>query len=319
MLSIHQKHSGLQTRLPTTYSHSCALHAVHAWHRPLHAGCTVDTNDLAIDPLAVLRGEEADNASDVDWQTHAVHWRPGSGILVDLIVAQLLSTWNVLPAYCVVHVALDTTWCNAVYSDLLVTAIDGHAADEGLNGALGPGVGGMFGHALGLTGDGAHQNDAAADTKMLVCLPRNEELATSIDAEDTVEFLLGYILQMPERDNTRVGADNVELAEVLYGLVHELDSLGDVANISLDCDSVTTVALDVIDNLLCCVERVGVVHNDLCTAARELGSHRSTNASPRAGDKGDLPIEAGGLNGLWSRHLYFLRWWSRFGGDESLR
>lgn len=47
----------------------------------LHARGTIDADDLAVDPFAVLGGEEADDAGNVDWLTHAVHWRPSSGVL----------------------------------------------------------------------------------------------------------------------------------------------------------------------------------------------------------------------------------------------
>lgn len=38
----------------------------------LHAGSTVDAEDLAVDPLAVLGCEEADDAGDVDGETDTV-------------------------------------------------------------------------------------------------------------------------------------------------------------------------------------------------------------------------------------------------------
>ena len=47
----------------------------------LHAGRTVDANDLAVDPLAILRREEAHDAGNVDGQTDAVERRPGGSIL----------------------------------------------------------------------------------------------------------------------------------------------------------------------------------------------------------------------------------------------
>ena len=47
----------------------------------LHAGGTVNADDLAINPLAVLGCEEADDAGDVDWLTDAVHRGPCGRIL----------------------------------------------------------------------------------------------------------------------------------------------------------------------------------------------------------------------------------------------
>lgn len=38
----------------------------------LHAGGAINTDDLAIDPLAVLRGEEADDTGNVDREANTV-------------------------------------------------------------------------------------------------------------------------------------------------------------------------------------------------------------------------------------------------------
>lgn len=246
---------------------------------PLHAGGTVNANDLAVDPLTVLGGEEADNAGNVDGLADTLHGRPGLGVLVDLVVGEVLTTGDVLAADGVVHVGLDTTGGNGVDSDALVTTVDGHAADEGLDGTLGARVDGVLGDTLGLTGDGAHQDDATANGKVLVGLTGNEELTTGVDLEDAVELLLGDILEVTEGDNTRVGADNVELAEVLNSLVEELDSLGDLANVGLDGNGVGTVLLDLLDDLVGSVGRVGVVDNDLGTTLAELNGHRLANTT----------------------------------------
>ena len=89
----------------------------------LHAGGTVDTDDLSIDPVTILRGEEADNAGNVDGLTDTVVGRPCAGVLVDLVIGELLTTGNVLAAHCVVHVGLDATGCNAVDGDPLLASI----------------------------------------------------------------------------------------------------------------------------------------------------------------------------------------------------
>lgn len=246
---------------------------------PLHAGGTVNANDLAVNPLTILGGEEADNAGNVDGLANTLHGRPGLGVLVDLVVGEVLTTGDVLAADGVVHVGLDATGGNSVDGDALVTAVDGHAADEGLDGTLGARVDGVLGDTLGLTGDGAHQDDTAANGKVLVGLTGNEELATGVDLEDTVELLLGDILEMTEGDNTRVGADNVELAEVLNGLVEELDGLGDLANVGLEGNGIGSVLLDLLDDLVGSVGRVGVVDNDLGTTLAELNGHRLANTT----------------------------------------
>lgn len=262
----------------------------------LHAGSAIDADDLAVDPLAVLGSEEANNAGNVDGLADALHGRPGLGVLVDLVVGQLLATRDVLAADGVVHVSLNAAGGDAVDGDLLVAGVDGHAADEGLDGALGARVDGVLGHALGLAGDGAHEDDAAADGQVLVGLAGDEELAAGVDAHDAVVLLLGDVLEVAEGDDAGVGADDVELAEVLDGEVHHLDGLGDVADVGLVGDGVGAHLLDVLDDLVGGVLGVGVVDDDLGAAAGELDGHGGTNATAGASDKGDLAIKTGGVD-----------------------
>jgi hypothetical protein len=89
----------------------------------LHASSTVNTNDLAVDPVTVFRGKEGDHAGDVYWLANTVDRRPCLGVLVDLVVGELVTTGDVLAADSVVHVGLDATGGNAVDSDLLLTSI----------------------------------------------------------------------------------------------------------------------------------------------------------------------------------------------------
>jgi hypothetical protein len=156
---------------------------------------------------------------------------------------------------------------------------DGHAAHESLNCALASRVQSVLWHALSLAGDGAHQDDAASNFHVLVGLTGDEELATSVDAHDTVILLLSDIFEMAERDNTRVGAADVELAEVGNNLIHEPGGLGDVGNVGLDGDCIAAYGLDLLDNLLSSLGAVGVVYGDLGTTAGELQSHLLTNAT----------------------------------------
>jgi len=264
----------------------------------LHACSTVNTNDLSVDPGTVLGGEEAHNTGNVDWLTDTVDWGPSGGVLVDLVVGEVGSTGDVLTADGVVHVGLDATWGDTVDGDLLVTSVNGHAAGEGLDGTLGGGVESVLWDTLGLTGDGAHQDDAAADGEVLVGLTGNEELSTGVDGEDTVEFLLGDVLDVAEGDDTGVGDDNVELTVVGNGLLEHLDGLGDLGDVGLDGNGVTTVGLDVLDDLLGGVGGVGVVDDDLGTTGGELSGERGTHTTAGASDKGDLAVETSG----WDRH-----------------
>jgi hypothetical protein len=99
---------------------------------------------------------------------------------------------------------------------------DSHAPGEGLDGTLGARVDGVLGHTLGLTSDGSHQDDAATNFHPLVRLLGDEELTTGVDVEDTVELLRLDIGEVTERDDTRIGAADIEATEVGDDIVHQL-------------------------------------------------------------------------------------------------
>lgn len=158
---------------------------------------------------------------------------------------------------------------------------DSHAPGEGLNGSLGTRVDGVFGNTLGLASDGSHENDPATDLHPLVRLLGNEELSTGVDLHDTVVFRLVYILEMTERNDTRVGAANVELAEVLNDLVHEVLCLLDIGDVGLDGNGLCTSLhrLNLLDNILGSFLGVGVVDSNTGATASELKGHLLANTA----------------------------------------
>jgi hypothetical protein len=89
----------------------------------LHASSTIDAEDLSVHPVTVLRREETNNAGNIKGLTDTVVWRPGAGILVDLIVGELFASRDVLAAHSLVHVGLDTTRGDTVDGNLLLTSI----------------------------------------------------------------------------------------------------------------------------------------------------------------------------------------------------
>ena len=196
-----------------------------------------------------------------------------------MVVGELITTGNILTAHSVVHVRLDTAWSHTIDSDLLVTAVDRHAAHKRLNRALAARVDRMLGNALGLARDGAHQDDAAADGHVLVGLARDEELAARVDAEDAVEFLLGDVLEVAKADDARVGAADVELAKVRDRLVEELDGLVDVGDVGLDRDRVAAVLLDLGHDFVGGLDAVGVVDDDFGASLAELSRHCGADAT----------------------------------------
>lgn len=244
-----------------------------------YTSSTVDTNDLSIDPLTVLGGQEGGDSGDVDGHADAVHGGPGGGVLVDLLVVEVLAVGDVLLAHGVVHVGLDAAGGDGVDGDLLVAAVDGHAAHEGLDGALGARVDGVLGDTLGLARDAAHEDDAAAGLEVLVGLAGHEELASGVDVEDAVKLLLGHVLEVAEGHHARVGHDDVELAKVLLGLGEHVDNLRHVRDVGLDGDRVAAHGLDLGDELVGRLGAVGVVDHHVGTTAGELESGLTAHAS----------------------------------------
>ena len=139
----------------------------------------------------------------------------------------------------------------------------------------------MLGHTLGLTGDGAHEDDPATDFHPLVCLLGDEELATGVDVEDAVELFWLYVGEVTERDDTRVGAADVELAKVGNNIVHKLDGLLDLADVGLEGVRIRAVAqsLDLLDDLLGTLDGVGIVDCDLSATLGQLNGHRLANTT----------------------------------------
>lgn len=89
----------------------------------LHASSAIDTDDLAVDPVTVTGGKEADDTGNVDGLTDTAVGGPCGGVLIDLVVAELVTIGNVLTAHGVVHVGLDSTGGNGVDGDLLGAGI----------------------------------------------------------------------------------------------------------------------------------------------------------------------------------------------------
>ena len=75
---------------PTSDLPTCRRHNIVC----LHASSSVDAQNLAVDPAAVIRGEEADHASDVDRQADTMHRRPACSVLVSLLVGKIEAIWT---------------------------------------------------------------------------------------------------------------------------------------------------------------------------------------------------------------------------------
>merc|ERR1712093_330981 len=160
-----------------------------------------------------------------------------AGVLVDLIIVELLSSWDVLPADLVVHIRIDSTWSDAVDCDLLVTHVNCHTSDKCLNGTLASRVKSVLWDALCLTSNASHHDQPTTNRQVLVSLPRNEELTSGVDVHYAVILLLSNILNVTKGNNTGVRADDVELAEVSNGLCKQGDDVLDYGDVCLNGDS----------------------------------------------------------------------------------
>lgn len=245
----------------------------------LHASGAIDANDLAVDPFTILRGQEGGDTGNINRHADTVHGGPGSCVLIDLLVVQVGAVGDILLAHSVVHVGLDTTRGNCVDSNLLVSTVNGHAADECLNGTLATGVNGVFGHTLGLAGDGTHQDDTAANLKVFVCFSCDKELSSGVDVEDAVKLLRFNILQVAEGDDTRVGNDNVDLSKVFLGLGEEVDDLVDIAHVALDGNGVSAESLDLCNELIGSFGGVGIVDNNISTTTSKFEGSLTTHST----------------------------------------
>jgi len=103
---------------------------------------------------------------------------------------------------------------------------------------------------------------------------------------------LGHIAHVPKTHDPGVAAHDVEPAEMLHCIVHQLGRLRHLSDVGLEGDRVGSQALDLRHDFLRRFPRVGVVDDHLGAAAAEVDGHGGADATARAGDEGDFAIEA---------------------------
>lgn len=151
---------------------------------------TIQADALAIDPLGLVAGQEADNAGDIEGKAVARERRDGGGHLQALLGRVLGAIGDVVVRGGVEHVGDGAAGGHGVDGDLLVARVLGQAADKGLDGALGGRVERVAGHAEAVRRVGRHEDDAAALVEVLVRLAGDKELRARVEAEDAVKLLL---------------------------------------------------------------------------------------------------------------------------------
>lgn len=118
------------------------------------------------------------------------------------------------------HVRDGTAGRYSVDGDLLLTGVLRQDLDKGRDGCLGAGVERVAGHAVVEGSVTRHQDDPASFVHVTVGFTGNKELSAGVEAEHAIEFLLRHVLEVPEAHHTRIGAHNIETAEMGDGIVH---------------------------------------------------------------------------------------------------
>lgn len=88
----------------------------------LHHSRPIDSEDLSIDPLSVLAGEETDDTGDINWETDTVERRPGGSVLRQVscvivrggVKARTSSTWSSVRFSPLGMYSLQTLWYMSV-------------------------------------------------------------------------------------------------------------------------------------------------------------------------------------------------------------
>jgi len=189
------------------------------------------------------------------------------------------------------HVGLDTTWCNGVYSDVLVTHISAERSDESLDGVLAASIERVILWSTGTSSNGGHQDDRALPLKMLVCLLGNKELRSGVSVEHIVVDLWGNLEKRGEVLFAGVGHDDIKTAEGLLALLEEPDDIWNLGNIGLNGNSVRAELLNLLNDGVGISSGISVVDNDLSASGSELKGDTSADTTAGTGDESNLALE----------------------------
>lgn len=170
--------------------------------------------DLAIDPLSFFARKESNNISDILREAIAMKRRCKSCHLLSLLGCVLLAIRDVVVGDIMKHICHGASWCDAIDSDLLITAILGEDANEGVDGAFRSRIERVSRNTEVLGSIRRGHNDPASLGQVSICFSSNKKLTPSIQAKDSIEFLFRDILEMTEADNPGVAYSNIDMAEM---------------------------------------------------------------------------------------------------------
>lgn len=256
---------------------------------------TQGPGERTIDPLALLAAEHVDGIANVCRGTDALQRAHVLEALLDALERHtLVAAGNVVPGILVKHVGLDATGCDGVDRHALFAAVDGERAGEAFNRSLGAGVQRVIWDAADAGRDRRGQDQATPVPAVLEGILRHKELAAAVEVEDLVKQRGRHVHLGAPHLHARVGDDKVQVAKVRDGLVKELGDRLRLANVRLDGDALGAQLGELGDDLLGGLGAAGVIDNDIGAAPAELNGNAPANASPGAGDEGDLASEGAG-------------------------
>lgn len=157
-------------------------------------------------------------------------------------------------SHIVKHIRDRATGSDSVDSDLFAPAVLGQDGHERLNRALGARVDSMLGHHETSSSVRAGQDNATTIVEMLVAFASDEELSSSVDVENAIEFFRSDFFQVAEGNYSCVGADNVEFSEVGDCFFEETHGFVNVADVGFDGDGVGAEGFDLLHDFVgwCC-------------------------------------------------------------------
>ena len=127
----------------------------------------------------------------------------------------------------------------------------------------------------------------------------DEELRAEIKSKDEIEPLLRDLLRLIEGLHARVGADDVDFAEMLHAFVKEARDFGDFGHVGLDGEGVGAEGVDLRADAVGAVEAFDVVDDDGGAAGAEFEGDAGADSARGAGYEGDFAGEGGeGVGGL---------------------
>ena len=194
------------------------------------------------------------------------------------------------------HIALDTTWRDAIDGDTTSAKVGGKSLDHSDDGHLASIVQGMVLDAQQARGDAGHENDAAAFLQVPERRLADEKLRARVQVENVVVLLFCHLLGLVPTLGAAVGHDDVEMAEVGLGFLEQPVDLADLGHVRLDARSAGSVPerFDDSTHFVRGGLAVCVVDHDGSAPLSEFDGTAAADATTGAGDEGNFAVETGG-------------------------